>query len=316
MRLGGREGGTAPDVVVVGAVTRDVDPGDPRGWRLGGGVSYGALALARMGACVGALVGADREAAGAHEFEALRDAGIDLRIVPLEHGPVFENTETAHERVQILHEASDRIPASAVPDDWRAAPSWLLAPIAGEIGEDWAAVPTPDAIVALGWQGLLRHLVAGERVIPVTPAGSSLVSRADILSVSREDLDPPQSIDDLLSLLHDDAMLLLTRGGAGGLVFWHDGAGRRHIRRYPSVRARLVDSTGAGDTFLSGVLLARLGAGGRPGGATRVRMRGNDLRLGAAAAALVIEGVGLDAVPGQAAVAERVAGSVGAREEG
>jgi sugar/nucleoside kinase (ribokinase family) len=303
-----------PDVVVVGAITRDLDPTDPRGWRLGGGVSYGALALARMGACVGALLGADHDAAGARELAALREAGIDLRIVPLQRGPVFENEETPRGRVQLLHQAADLIPSASIPAAWRSTPAWLLAPVAGEIGDDWAAAPAPGSIVALGWQGLLRHLVAGEHVHPVPPAPSPLVSRADILSVSREDLDADLPIDGLLALLHDDAMLLLTRGGAGGLVFWHDAAGRRHIRRYPSVPARLVDSTGAGDTFLSGVLLARLGAGGRPGGATRVRMRGNDLRLGAAAAALLVEGVGLEAVPGRDAIAERVAGSLGGRE--
>jgi hypothetical protein len=28
-----------PDVVVVGSAARDIDPTDPRGWRLGGGVT-------------------------------------------------------------------------------------------------------------------------------------------------------------------------------------------------------------------------------------------------------------------------------------
>jgi sugar/nucleoside kinase (ribokinase family) len=183
--------------------------------------------------------------------------------------------------------------------------------VAGELGDEWASVPAPEALVALGWQGLLRHLVDGQEVHPIPPAPSRLVGRADILSVSREDLDPATPIDDVISLLHDEAMLLLTRGGAGGLVFWHDGQGRRHIRRYPSIKARLVDSTGAGDTFLAGVLLAREGAGGRPGGATRVRMRGNDVRLGAAAAAVLVEDVGLAAVPDRWAVADRVRASLG-----
>lgn len=299
-----------PDVVVVGAVTRDLDPEDPRGWRLGGGVSYGALALARMGACVGALIGADEPASGAGELDVLVEAGIDLRVVRLERGPVFENTDTDAGRVQVIHQVSDQIPAAALPGEWQDVPAWLLAPVAAEIGDEWAAVPRPEALVALGWQGLLRHLANGEVVRPVPPARARLVERADILSVSREDLDPAAPLDDLIDLLHDEAMLLLTRGGAGGLVFWHDARGRRHIRRYPSIEAHLVDSTGAGDTFLAGVLLARVGAGGRPGGATRVRMRGNDLRLGAAAAAILVEDVGLRAVPDRGAVADRVLGSL------
>ena len=38
----------APDVVVVGSATRDLSEDDPRGWMLGGGVTFGALALASL----------------------------------------------------------------------------------------------------------------------------------------------------------------------------------------------------------------------------------------------------------------------------
>ena len=44
-----------PQVVVIGAASRDLVDDDPRGWRLGGGVSYSALALARLGLPVRAL---------------------------------------------------------------------------------------------------------------------------------------------------------------------------------------------------------------------------------------------------------------------
>ena len=36
-------------VVVVGAACRDVAGNDRRGWRLGGGVTYSALTIARLG---------------------------------------------------------------------------------------------------------------------------------------------------------------------------------------------------------------------------------------------------------------------------
>ena len=50
---------------MVGAAARDVDEADPRGWRLGGGVTYGALACARLGIRTAALVGVDPFAADA-----------------------------------------------------------------------------------------------------------------------------------------------------------------------------------------------------------------------------------------------------------
>src|SRR5436190_1218145 len=80
---------SAPDVVVVGAAARDITPGDPRGWRLGGGVTYGALALARLGVRTGVVIGLDPLARGAQELDLLEAAGAEIIRVPLVRGPVF-----------------------------------------------------------------------------------------------------------------------------------------------------------------------------------------------------------------------------------
>src|SRR6476659_9204833 len=61
-----------PEVVVVGAASRDVVDDDPRGWRLGGGVSYSALAVARLGLPTRAVIGVDREASTASELDLLQ----------------------------------------------------------------------------------------------------------------------------------------------------------------------------------------------------------------------------------------------------
>ncbi|HEY8987662.1 MAG TPA: hypothetical protein VIM39_01500, partial [Candidatus Limnocylindrales bacterium] len=153
-----------PSVVVVGAAARDLAEDDPRGWRLGGGVSYSALTTARLGLPTGAIVGVDEEASTASELDLLREAGVDVRLVPLEHGPVFVNIERAEGRLQLCENHSDPLPVDAVPAAWRAAPGWILAPVAAELPPDWAGVPADDAFVAVGWQGLLRELVAGEAV--------------------------------------------------------------------------------------------------------------------------------------------------------
>ena len=93
-----------PAVVVVGAASRDLVQDDPRGWRLGGGVSYAALTLARLGLRVGALIGADRLAAESRELHVLRDAGVEVAVARLDRGPVFINTETP-ERADPAHAA-------------------------------------------------------------------------------------------------------------------------------------------------------------------------------------------------------------------
>ena len=174
--------GPAPDVpaiVVVGAASRDIAEDDRRGWRLGGGVSYGALTIAQLGIPTAAIIGVDAEASRATELDLLRQAGVDVRLVPLEHGPVFVNQERPGEpRIQLCVSVSDTIPVAA-PDAWRAARGWLFAPVAAELTPEWAAVPDTSAVVAVGWQGLLRELVNGEPVRRVAPVPDPLVARAD-----------------------------------------------------------------------------------------------------------------------------------------
>ena len=80
-----------PEVVHVGSATRDIAPDDPRGWRLGGGVTYASLTTARLGLATGALIGLDDEAATARELDLLGDAGVEIIRVPLAEGPVFHN---------------------------------------------------------------------------------------------------------------------------------------------------------------------------------------------------------------------------------
>ena len=98
---------------------------DPRGWRLGGGVSYSALAVARLGLPTRAVIGVDEEASSAHELELLLDAGVDVVLVPLEKGPVFVNIERPDGRHQIARQPSDPLPIDAVPAAWRASRGWL-----------------------------------------------------------------------------------------------------------------------------------------------------------------------------------------------
>jgi sugar/nucleoside kinase (ribokinase family) len=293
-----------PDVVVVGAASRDLVDDDPRGWRLGGAVSYAALAIARLGLRVGALVGADAEAATASELDVLREAGADVRVVPLASGPVFDNIEEPTGRRQIAHAVADPLPLAALPGHWQDAAAWILGPVAGELENGWAAVPRDDALVAIGWQGLLRTVRAGQPVRRVAPSASPLLARADLVALSATDLGPDTRIDQLCGWLRPGATLLVTSGVDGGLAAEVGPEGPRRLYRYPALAPdRVVDPTGAGDVFLAAVLAARA----QPnlvGGRIAQRL---DLLLGAAAASLLVEGPGLAGVPTREAVRRRMA---------
>ena len=208
-------GSGPPGVVVVGAASRDRVADDPRGWRLGGAVSYGALAIARLGLRVAALVGTDAEAADAEELDTLREAGVDVRVAALASGPVFDNIEEPGGRRQVAYEAADPLPVEALPPEWRSAPAWLLGPVAGELPDAWADVPSEDALVAIGWQGLLRDVRAGEPVRHLAPGPSPLLRRADIVAVSGTDFGPDTRIDDVCAWLRPGATLLVTSGADG-----------------------------------------------------------------------------------------------------
>ncbi len=275
---------TPPQIVVVGAASRDLAPADRRGWRLGGAVSYCSLTAARLGLRVGAVMGLDAEAASAEELALLRQAGVDVRPVALEHGPVFENIEgpDGRRRQRWLSKA-DRIDVVAAPPEWRSVGAWLLGPVAGEVGEEWAAVPSGEARVAVGWQGLLREFALSGWVERVAPAPSRLPARAGLACLSRDDAPGAEPLE--LRRLAPRATIVLTEGAGGGRVL--DPAGG--VVRYDAVQAREVDPTGAGDVFLA-ALIVRWLRGASPAAPST-------LAFAAAAASCAIEGEGIVAAP-------------------
>ena len=306
----GRPGAVAPTVVVVGSASRDLADDDPRGWRLGGGVSYSALTTARLGLPTAAIVGVDAEAATAAELDVLRDAGVDVHLILLEHGPVFVNIERPEGRLQLCGDRSDPIPIGAVPDAWLAAPGWILAPVAAELPPEWADVPADEALVAVGWQGLLRELAPGQPVRHVDPRPDPIIGRADLVGLSRDDVDRSIPLADLYGLLRRGASLAVTQGDHGGLIV-HGAHGDREaaleLRHYPAVPSHAaVDPTGAGDVFLAALAAARIEprlVAGRIG-------QGFDLLLAASAASLVLEGPGMLGVPTRDAVRQRMAEAI------
>lgn len=256
--------GTRPTVVVVGAATRDISATDQRGWKLGGGVTFSALAAANLGVRVQALIGVDSEAATAPELDLLHRAGIELLLVPLEHGPVFDNQKTATGRVQYALGASDQIPVSALPDSWRASKAALLAPVAGELGDDWSSVFASDTFVTLAVQGLVRDMRPGQEVRRLPLARGPLIERADALALSREDV--AAGAPALRDLTHAGQRLVITHGKYGALDMTRTETGIAARFTPPLPRRKAVDATGAGDTFVAAWLATRLlvGDGWRP----------------------------------------------------
>jgi sugar/nucleoside kinase (ribokinase family) len=295
-----------PQVVVVGAACRDLVDDDERGWRLGGGASYSALALARLGLAVGALVVADELAASSAELDMVRAAGVDVRVIPGSKGPIFINVETPSGRVQQTPQISDTVDPAYLPAEWLEAKAWMLAPVAAEVGDEWADVVPPQALVGLGWQGMLRVLKDGAPVHHLQPRPSPVVYRADLIGVGADDVDATTTPEDLAAFMKPGATMLFTNGVHGGTAYKRAGtADQLEARHWHSIPIRkYVDPVGAGDTFLSGVFAVWVDP------ATTSGWDGPDpdLRLGAAVGSLILEGPGVFGVPYLADAIERMHG--------
>jgi len=284
-------------VVVVGAASRDLAADDPRGWRLGGAATYCSLALARLGLRVGCLLGVDSLAAEADELSLLYDAGVDLRGVRLERGPVFENLEAGGHRRQRWLSKCDPVPAQALPGKWRGAAGWLLVPVAGDVGDDWAGVArtavASGARVGVGWQGLLREFDDDGWVRRVGPRSDARVGLAGLVCASVDDLPRETSLEELRRLA-PHATVVLTAGEGGGFAM--RGEELVHYGALPV--GEVLDPTGAGDVFLAALMAAWILTGELATAAT--------LRFAAAAAACSVEGVGLAGIPTKTQVGVRL----------
>lgn len=280
-------------MVVVGAASRDIAADDPRGWRLGGAAAYCSLAAARLGLRVGCLLGVDEKASTAVEVAMLEAAGVTVRLAKLEHGPVFENIERDGHRRQRWLSKSDPVPPASLPAEWRRSRGWLLGPVAGELGDQWASVPEASAIVGLGWQGMLREFSDDGWVRRVAPTASGLAGAAGLVCASVDDFAPGTALENL-RLVAPSAVVVLTAGADGGFAM----AGRKKVTYAALPAPPVVDPTGAGDVFLAALMAAWL--------LTGELATARALRFAAAAGSCAVEGAGLSGVPTRAAVTARL----------
>jgi hypothetical protein len=273
-----------PQLLIAGHIVKDRTAA---GWEAGGGALFAAAQADRLGVDVAVVTACESDV----QPSALVQ-GVEWRVKRIEQSIRFENIYEGGRRRQRVLSTSETIGLDDIPIEWRGAPLILLTPVFHDVDPGLPGeLVNAGTIVGLGAQGWLRRL-DGERVLPgeVEPAPEWL--QGDVVFLSEEDVRDPEAAERWRAQV---STVVLTRGRAGFTVW--DAAARHDI---PPVRGCEKDPTGAGDVFATAYLVRF--------GETRDVLE--SARFAAAAAALSIEGHGIEAVATRPQIESRLSAGV------
>ncbi|MFG6564373.1 carbohydrate kinase [Sulfitobacter sp. 1A13421] len=230
----------------------------------GGAVFNTAIALGRLGAQVGMLSGLSSDMFGRQLVDGLKASHVDVSHVVLSDRPTtlaFVRLVGGHATYDFYDENSAG--RMITPEDMPALSSEVSALYFG--GISLACEPGADA-----YAELLARNAEGRAVMidpNIRPGFIKDIERyrqrldrmlvlSDIVKVSDEDLNwinpAPLSLRDKVGelLKKGPSVVILTRGGEGATGYLANG----EEVQVPAVKAEIVDTVGAGDTFNAGVL--------------------------------------------------------------
>ena len=230
----------------------------------GGAVFNTAIALGRLGAQVGMLSGLSSDMFGRQLVDGLKASHVDVSHVVLSDRPTtlaFVRLVGGHATYDFYDENSAG--RMITPEDMPALSSEVSALYFG--GISLACEPGADA-----YADLLARNAEGRAVMidPNIRPGfikdieryrqrlDRMLALSDIVKVSDEDLNwinpAPLSLRDKVGelLKKGPSVVILTRGGEGATGYLANG----EEVQVPAVKAEIVDTVGAGDTFNAGVL--------------------------------------------------------------
>lgn len=268
---------SAPDFVAIGHVTLDRFG---ESTRPGGSALYAAITAHRLGLSVGLLTSHGDD----FPLEVIPPK-IEVVSVPASETTVFEHRHEPGGRVSHVRAVASPLTAGDVPEDWRATPLALLAPVVDEVDPMIATLFTDGAVGAAA-QGWVRHVQPDGLVIPRPwQSPERLLQSVQALFLSREDIRGQEA--EVVEWFQRMPVGVLTADRVGALLFVNGE--RYEVQPRP---ANEVDPTGAGDVFAATFMIQY--------------QRSGDPWLAAAAAAcagsLAVEGEGWSAVADRAAL--------------
>jgi sugar/nucleoside kinase (ribokinase family) len=283
--------------LAIGHVARDEFPDGAH--RLGGTALYAAATAARLGVPT-ALV----TRVGPNEKDELgrtcADLGVDLRALDANVTTTFAfRWDDAGRRILRLKARAKGISHMDVPEDLRSVDppggipdALVFGSIARELSRDLLAGETAR-ISVLAAQGMLRTWDADGTVRPAAWDGAeAIVGTLSCTVLSEDDVAGETAVVERWSTAGPVVLTLAERG----CRVYERGHPTAELPAYPP--ARLVDTTGAGDTFAAGLAIA-LGEG---------RSLADACRFANAVASFGLEGPGISALADRQAVERRLGG--------
>lgn len=274
--------------LAIGHVARDEFPDGAH--RLGGTALYAAATAARLGVPT-ALVTRVGPNERAELTSTCAELGIDLRTLDAVVTTTFAfRWDEAGKRILRLKARAKAIALGDVPDDLRAADALVLGSIARELSEDLLLGETAR-ISVLAAQGLLRTWDADGTIRPTAWDHAERDIRAlSAVVLSDEDVAGDATLVGRWSMVAPVVLTLADRG----CRIYERGHPTAELPAYPP--ARMVDTTGAGDTFAAGLAVA-LGEG---------RRLEDACRFANAVASFGLEGAGIAGLATREAVVRRL----------
>lgn len=241
--------GDAVDILLIGAVTRDLLGRTPEEYRLGGTVSFAAAAA----------LGLDRQptiitrAATPDHLSELPSA-VTIHLLSSPTTTTFANIYTDEGRTQYCYTPIAPIHAHDIPENLRAPSAVLLGPLVREIEPNVAAIFSEKTLVVAVPQGWMRvwdetGIVSHER----WRNANKVLPHVDVLVLSLEDID--DDISRLNPWFEYVSLIVVTEYRDGSTIYQRQDNGQISVTSVPPRLAQEVDPTGAGDIFATSFMI-------------------------------------------------------------
>jgi sugar/nucleoside kinase (ribokinase family) len=274
--------------LAIGHVAKDEFPDGAH--RLGGTALYAAATAAGLGVPTALVtrVGPNEKDDLARTCAGL---GIDLRALDAVVTTTFAfRWDGTGKRILRLKARAKGIALRDIPADLRSADALVFGSIARELSED-LLLGEAARVSVLAAQGLLRTWDADGTVRPSSWDRAERDIRAlSAVVLSEEDVAGDTALAERWSRVTPVILTLAERGSR----IYQGGHPKEELPAYPP--ARMVDATGAGDTFAAGLAIA-LGEG---------RAMADACRFANGVASFGLEGPGISALATREAVERRI----------